>query len=113
MKSKEKKLKDKIYLNNKCINSVSQTKRLNKVNPKLLCKYLEKEFIDNHQDNINLINKVSIKHLLIRDNNEIIGPISTLNNEQIDTEQYEKFKKNNKLLEYIVVFTFLLLVEKI
>ena len=113
LKSDAKKIGDRIMKSNKINVSVLERKSLDIMNPKGLCNDLEKEFKEKGIHQNSLIQNISIKHLIVRDNKEIIGPISTLNNEQIDQEQYEKLKKKNKLLEYIIVNKCIILVEEI
>jgi hypothetical protein len=95
-------------------NSVEGFQRTNYVgsyrdihNPKIVCDQLEKEFqnIGIFKDDLVLrAGQVDIKHSLIRDE-KIIGNVSTFHKDQALTlEEYNKFKRKNKLLEFIMVF---------
>jgi hypothetical protein len=81
---------------------LNDKKLFDTANIKNLCFNLEKE-ICNISVNPYEINKVPIKNFIIRDNKEIVGPLSTLNQESISSKQYQQFKKKNKLLELIFV----------
>lgn len=83
----------------------NERKLYDTANIKNLCFKLEKEFSNLGVQTLDT-SKLSIKNTLIRDN-EIIGPLSTFNQNQIGSRQYQEFKKKNKLLELIIVSYYL------
>lgn len=69
-------------------------------NTRSLCSSLESEFKD-----IGFFEEQPkpAKRIYLNNNSEIINPVSTLEKDQFEAQQYDKFKRKNKLLELILV----------